>query len=54
LTTCRRSCGTERSRTPEVAEQAVYDGSGYFANNLLAPHLHFKPLVELYRRRFAH
>jgi putative FMN-dependent luciferase-like monooxygenase len=41
-------------RTPEIAEQAAYYGNGYFANNLLAPNLHFKPLVELYRRRFAH
>jgi putative FMN-dependent luciferase-like monooxygenase len=41
-------------RTPEVAEQAAYYGNGYFANNILAPNLHFKPLVELYRRRFAH
>ena len=41
-------------RTPEIAEQAAYYGNGYFANNILAPNLHFKPLVELYRRRFAH
>src|SRR5919107_364116 len=41
-------------RTPEIAEQAAYYGNGYFANNLLAPNFHFKPLVELYRRRFAH
>src|SRR5918992_396676 len=41
-------------RTPEIAEQAAYYGNGYFANNLLAPNFHFRPLVELYRRRFAH
>ena len=41
-------------RTPEIAEQAAYYGNGYFANNILAPNLHFKPLVDLYRRRYAH
>jgi putative FMN-dependent luciferase-like monooxygenase len=41
-------------RTPEIAEQAAYYGNGYFANNLLAPNFHFRPLVELYRQRFAH
>jgi putative FMN-dependent luciferase-like monooxygenase len=41
-------------RTPEIAEQAAYYGNGYFANNILAPNLHFKPLVNLYRERFAH
>jgi putative FMN-dependent luciferase-like monooxygenase len=41
-------------RTPEIAEQAAFYGNGYFANNLLAPNFHFKPLVELYRKRFAH
>src|SRR5439155_8314635 len=41
-------------RTPEIAEQAAYYGNGYFANNILAPNFHFKPLVELYRQRFAH
>src|ERR1700754_4568908 len=41
-------------RTPEIAEQAAYYGNGYFANNILAPNFHFRPLVELYRRRFAH
>jgi putative FMN-dependent luciferase-like monooxygenase len=41
-------------RTPEIAEQAAYYGNGYFANNLLAPNFHFRPLVELYRRRFAY
>src|SRR3954469_15582493 len=41
-------------RTPEIAEQAAFYGNGYFANNILAPNFHFKPLVELYRRRFAH
>jgi len=40
-------------RTPEIAEQAAYYGNGYFANNILAPNFHFRPLVELYRRRFA-
>ena len=38
-------------RTPEIAEQAAYYGNGYFANNILAPNFHFKPLVDLYRRR---
>ena len=33
-------------RTPEIAEQAAYYGNGYFANNILAPNFHFKPLVE--------
>ncbi|MFT4147549.1 MAG: LLM class flavin-dependent oxidoreductase [Micrococcaceae bacterium] len=41
-------------RTPEVAEQAAYYGNGYFANNILAPNFHFKPLVELYRKRYEH
>ena len=41
-------------RTPEGAEQAAYYGNGYFANNILARNFHFKPLVELYRQRFAH
>ena len=41
-------------RTPEIAEQAAYYGNGYFANNILAPNFHFKPLVNLYRDRFAH
>ncbi|HVV91433.1 MAG TPA: LLM class flavin-dependent oxidoreductase [Solirubrobacterales bacterium] len=41
-------------RTPEIAEQAAYYGNGYFANNILAPNFHFKPLVNLYRERFAH
>jgi putative FMN-dependent luciferase-like monooxygenase len=41
-------------RTPEVAEQAAYYGNGYFANNVLAPNFHFRPLVNFYRERFAH
>ncbi|MDR6973114.1 CE1758 family FMN-dependent luciferase-like monooxygenase [Leifsonia shinshuensis] len=41
-------------RTPEIAEQAAYYGNGYFANNVLAPNLHFKPLVDFYRERFEH
>src|ERR1700754_239332 len=41
-------------RTPEIAEQAAYYGNGYFANNILAPNFHFKPLVDLYRRRYEH
>jgi putative FMN-dependent luciferase-like monooxygenase len=41
-------------RTPEIAEQAAYYGNGYFANHILAPNFHFKPLVGLYRERFAH
>jgi putative FMN-dependent luciferase-like monooxygenase len=41
-------------RTPEIAEQAAYYGNGYFANNILAPNLHFQPLVDFYRERFAH
>jgi putative FMN-dependent luciferase-like monooxygenase len=41
-------------RTPEIAEQAAYYGNGYFANNILAPNFHFRPLVDLYRARFAH
>jgi putative FMN-dependent luciferase-like monooxygenase len=41
-------------RTPEMAEQAAYYGNGYFANNILAPNLHFRPLVDLYRQRYAH
>jgi putative FMN-dependent luciferase-like monooxygenase len=41
-------------RTPEIAEQAAYYGNGYFANNVLAPNFHFRPLVNLYRERFAH
>ena len=41
-------------RTPEIAEQAAYYGNGYFANNILAPNFHFKPLVDFYRERFEH
>jgi len=41
-------------RTPEIAEQAAYYGNGFFANNIFAPNLHFKPLVDLYRQRFEH
>jgi len=41
-------------RTPEIAEQAAYYGNGYFANNVLAPNFHFRPLVNLYRERFAY
>jgi putative FMN-dependent luciferase-like monooxygenase len=41
-------------RTPEIAEQAAYYGNGFFANHILAPNFHFKPLVDLYRSRFAH
>src|SRR5206468_1975397 len=41
-------------RTPEIAEQAAYYGNGYFANNILAPTLHFLPLVNFYRERFEH
>lgn len=39
-------------RTPEIAEQAAFYGNGFFANNALAPNLHFLPLVNLYRDRF--
>ncbi len=41
-------------RTPEIAEQAAYYGNGYFANNILAPKGHFKPLVDFYRKRYEH
>jgi putative FMN-dependent luciferase-like monooxygenase len=41
-------------RTPEIAEQAAFYGNGYFANHILAPNLHFKPLVDFYRDRFEH
>jgi putative FMN-dependent luciferase-like monooxygenase len=41
-------------RTPEIAEQAAFYGNGYFANNVLAPNFHFKPLVDFYRDRFEH
>ncbi|TDD80898.1 LLM class flavin-dependent oxidoreductase [Saccharopolyspora karakumensis] len=41
-------------RTPEIAEQAAYYGNGYFANHILAPNFHFKPLVDFYRQRFEH
>ena len=41
-------------RTPEIAEQAAFYGNGYFANNILAPNFHFKPLVDFYRQRFEH
>ena len=41
-------------RTPEIAEQAAFYGNGYFANNVLAPNFHFRPLVNFYRERFAH
>src|ERR671921_1579544 len=41
-------------RSPEIAEQAAFYGNGFFANNILAPNFHFKPLVDLYRKRYAH
>ncbi|MEV7283114.1 CE1758 family FMN-dependent luciferase-like monooxygenase [Streptomyces sp. NPDC093252] len=41
-------------RSPEIAEQAAYYGNGFFANHILAPNLHFKRLVDLYRQRYAH
>jgi putative FMN-dependent luciferase-like monooxygenase len=41
-------------RTPEIAEQAAYYGNGFFANHVLAPNFHFKPLVDFYRTRFEH
>ncbi|OZM84226.1 CE1758 family FMN-dependent luciferase-like monooxygenase [Pseudonocardia sp. MH-G8] len=41
-------------RTPEIAEQAAYYGNGYFANHILAPNFHFKPLVDFYRKRFEY
>jgi len=41
-------------RTPEIAEQAAYYGNGFFANHVLAPNGHFKPLVDFYRDRFEH
>ncbi|MUK00638.1 LLM class flavin-dependent oxidoreductase [Vibrio cholerae] len=41
-------------RTPEIAEQAAFYGNGYFANHILAPNFHFKPLVDFYRKRFEH
>ena len=41
-------------RTPEIAEQAAFYGNGFFANHILAPNFHFKPLVNLYRQRFEH
>ena len=41
-------------RTPEIAEQAAFYGNGFFANHILAPNFHFKPLVDLYRQRFEH
>ncbi|GAB2627029.1 monooxygenase [Paractinoplanes abujensis] len=41
-------------RTPEIAEQAAFYGNGYFANHILAPDFHFKPLVDFYRQRFEH
>ncbi|MVU80688.1 LLM class flavin-dependent oxidoreductase [Nocardia sp. ET3-3] len=41
-------------RTPEIAEQAAFYGNGFFANNILAPNFHFRPLVEFYRERFEH
>jgi putative FMN-dependent luciferase-like monooxygenase len=41
-------------RTPEIAEQAAYYGNGFFANHILAQNLHFKPLVDFYRKRFEH
>jgi len=41
-------------RSPEIAEQAAFYGNGFFANHILAPNLHFKPLVDFYRQRFEH
>ncbi len=41
-------------RTPEIAEQAAFYGNGYFANHILAPNFRFRPLVNLYRKRFEH
>ena len=37
-------------RTPEIAEQAAYYGNGYFANHVLAPNFHFRPLVKFLPR----
>jgi hypothetical protein len=39
--------------TPGGRRKSPILGIG-FANNILAPNFHFKPLVDLYRRRFAH
>ncbi|MUL63022.1 5,10-methylene tetrahydromethanopterin reductase [Mycobacterium sp. CBMA 234] len=41
-------------RTPEIAEQAAFYGNGFFANHILAPNFHFKPLVDFYRERYEH
>ncbi|MGW5347220.1 CE1758 family FMN-dependent luciferase-like monooxygenase [Streptomyces sp. HUAS TT3] len=41
-------------RSPEIAEQAAYYGDGFFANNIFWPKDHFRRLIDLYRRRFAH
>ena len=40
-TACRRSSGTARIRTPEIAEQAAYYGDGFFANNIFWPKEHY-------------
>ncbi|MBS2965737.1 LLM class flavin-dependent oxidoreductase [Actinocrinis puniceicyclus] len=41
-------------RSPEIAEQAAYYGDGFFANNIFWPKEHFRKLIDLYRRRYAH
>ena len=41
-------------RTPEITEQATYYDNGFFANHILTPNFHFKPLVDFYRKRYEH
>lgn len=41
-------------RSPEIAEQAAYYGDGFFANNIFWPKEHYKRLIDLYRKRYAH
>jgi putative FMN-dependent luciferase-like monooxygenase len=41
-------------RSPEIAEQAVYYGDGFFANHIFWPASHTAKMVRLYRQRFEH
>src|SRR6201991_3711475 len=41
-------------RSPEIAEQAVYYGDGFFANNIFWPKEHYMKLIGYYRQRFEH
>jgi len=41
-------------RSPEIAEQAAYNGDGFSANHIFWPASHTERMVKLYRQRFEH